>query len=905
MKKTLLVSSLSAAILMGTISAYADTTNPFTDITGSYAKDAIIQLQKEGILTGIDAEHFDPQGTLTRAQFVTILVKALGLPIDQHALSTFTDVDDWAIPYIEAAKKAGIIDGLGGGLFGPNANITREQTAVVMVKALISQGVIKDEDAKTTFTDADSISDWALKYVALAQQHGLLSGNPDGSFNPQGEATREQAAVMGANLIKTVEEITDGQVTTPTPTSTPPVTPAPTTTPAPVGGGGGGGGGFTADTTAPTAPTNVIASNVTQTGITLTWTASTDSVGVTGYDVYQGTTKLGSVNALSYEVTGLTANTSYSFTVKAKDLAGNVSVSSTAVAVTTAAVTPPVITNPQDFIQVQDFGYWADATPTSGAYNVGFKLDLTKLPYENIKKIEVALVDAGGTVLGKRTATGTQITKLAEDDALYGNDLNGELSAAFTKRDAGTNDYWTSIAYDFTTPSKAIITITDNNDSIYTVENSNLSSSSGEIANPQEYVQAQDFGYFIDATPESAGYNVGFKLDVSKLAYSNIRKIEVALVDASNAVLATRTATGAQITKLMTDDITYGGLDGQLSAAFIKRAAGDTNEWWTSSAYDFATPAKTVITITDSTNRIYKVENSNLSSSSGEVANPQSYIQTQDFGYWADQEAFNVGFKFDVSKISYDNIRKIEVSLVDANNNVLATRTATGSQIVNLKDQDAQYSGAIDGELSSAFTKRTVSGVNQWWSSSVFDFTTPAKAVIKITDSTNRIFKVENNTLVGTPVVASPPVNTINHVATDASTPIFAASGGYFLAMQFQVSSNLDLTNSNVQFTSYYEYTTVGSEVYAVKDSSNNVFTRTKEWGFVKYVQNGELKSQPNSLVTGTDYVFVTSDNTTARLASLEQLPVGTEYDVRVVYVITNTDGVATTSYSPWVHFTR
>ena len=94
-----------------------------------------------------------------------------------------------------------------------------------------------------------------------------------------------------------------------------------------------------ADTSAPTAPTTLAASGTTSTTTNLSWTAATDNIGVTGYDVYQGTTLKGSSTTTSYAVTGLTASTAYSFSVKAKDAAGNVSVSSNVVNVTTTAVT--------------------------------------------------------------------------------------------------------------------------------------------------------------------------------------------------------------------------------------------------------------------------------------------------------------------------------------------------------------------------------------------------------------------------------------------------------------------------------------------------------------------------------------------------------------------------------------
>ena len=91
----------------------------------------------------------------------------------------------------------------------------------------------------------------------------------------------------------------------------------------------------TADTTAPSAPTSLTASGTTQTATNLSWTASTDNVGVTGYDVYQGATLKGSVTGTTYAVTGLTAATVYTFSVKAKDAAGNISASSNVVNVTT------------------------------------------------------------------------------------------------------------------------------------------------------------------------------------------------------------------------------------------------------------------------------------------------------------------------------------------------------------------------------------------------------------------------------------------------------------------------------------------------------------------------------------------------------------------------------------------
>ncbi len=93
----------------------------------------------------------------------------------------------------------------------------------------------------------------------------------------------------------------------------------------------------TTDTTVPSTPATLAASGTTSSSTNLSWTASTDNVGVTGYNVYSGTTLLGTATTTTYAVTGLAASTAYSFTVKAKDAAGNLSAASNAVSVTTLA----------------------------------------------------------------------------------------------------------------------------------------------------------------------------------------------------------------------------------------------------------------------------------------------------------------------------------------------------------------------------------------------------------------------------------------------------------------------------------------------------------------------------------------------------------------------------------------
>ncbi len=106
-----------------------------------------------------------------------------------------------------------------------------------------------------------------------------------------------------------------------------------------------GGGGEPTDTTAPSVPTGVTVAATTASSVSLTWTASTDAgSGVAGYEVYRGTTRVGTSTTTSFTATGLTADTAYSFTVRATDRVGNVSAASAAVAARTTTGTTPTDT---------------------------------------------------------------------------------------------------------------------------------------------------------------------------------------------------------------------------------------------------------------------------------------------------------------------------------------------------------------------------------------------------------------------------------------------------------------------------------------------------------------------------------------------------------------------------------
>ncbi|MGW4890566.1 endo-1,4-beta-xylanase [Streptomyces murinus] len=164
-------------------------------------------------------------------------------------------------------------------------------------------------------------------------------------------------------------------------------------------GGGGGGGGT--DTTAPSAPTGLVVSGTTASNVSLKWSASTDNVGVAGYDVYRGATKVGSSTSTSYTDSGLSASTAYSYTVKAKDAAGNISAASGAVTATTAASGGGGGNPGTGAVKVQYKNN--DSAPTDNAIKPGLRLVNTGTSAVDLSKVTIRYYftgDGGASTFG-------------------------------------------------------------------------------------------------------------------------------------------------------------------------------------------------------------------------------------------------------------------------------------------------------------------------------------------------------------------------------------------------------------------------------------------------------------------------------------------------------------------------
>lgn len=167
-----------------------------TDIGGHWAETFIKELMAEGVISGYPDGTFRPDNHITRAEFVTILVKAFVLQVQPER--DFDDTaDHWAAGAVAAAAHHGIVQGHGDNRFGPDEYITREQMTIMMVKA----AGIDPLHETTGFKDDSSISPWARESLAAAAKEGLISGYPDGTVRPLGEATRAEAVTMFVNAL--------------------------------------------------------------------------------------------------------------------------------------------------------------------------------------------------------------------------------------------------------------------------------------------------------------------------------------------------------------------------------------------------------------------------------------------------------------------------------------------------------------------------------------------------------------------------------------------------------------------------------------------------------------------------------------------------------------------------------
>ncbi|WP_442603636.1 collagenase [Paenibacillus sp. KN14-4R] len=191
----------------------AQNSKTFIDIQNHWAQADIELLASKRILSGITDITFQPDEQVTRAQFVTMLFRSLGLQIvTSGEARTFTDVsdNDWYAKNVRMAARAGIISGFEDGTFRPDAPITREEIAVMILNVFhnVQQTNRNSTSGSTSkFQDRDTISSWAQQAVAELVEQGIVAGITEDSFAPSENATRAQSATLLKRILQYLHDI--------------------------------------------------------------------------------------------------------------------------------------------------------------------------------------------------------------------------------------------------------------------------------------------------------------------------------------------------------------------------------------------------------------------------------------------------------------------------------------------------------------------------------------------------------------------------------------------------------------------------------------------------------------------------------------------------------------------------
>lgn len=182
----------------------------FADIRGHISQTEIEALASRGIISGVNEDNFAPDATMTRAQFASIVVRALGLP--QKEVNQFTDVKkgEWHWSAVGTAYHYGLVSGKTAITFDPNGTITRQEAASMVTRAAKLCGMDTEleeyaiQNMLTQFGDYPSVSPWARESVAFCYQKNILD-QCDWNIEPNRNITRSEIALMIYNLLDRAE----------------------------------------------------------------------------------------------------------------------------------------------------------------------------------------------------------------------------------------------------------------------------------------------------------------------------------------------------------------------------------------------------------------------------------------------------------------------------------------------------------------------------------------------------------------------------------------------------------------------------------------------------------------------------------------------------------------------------
>lgn len=188
-------------------------TPPFDDIRGHWSEDNILFLSSEKIINGVGNNEFRPNDNITRAQYISMILKALDLNFEAKDSSGFTDIkpNAWYHDTVETALELGLVTGYEDHTFRPDNPVTRQEMAAIAVRAShykIAKQPGSDEidlSMLDNYNDKNSISSWARNSVAIAANQGLLRGRANNLFEPNGISTRAEGAAVVKRLYDSIK----------------------------------------------------------------------------------------------------------------------------------------------------------------------------------------------------------------------------------------------------------------------------------------------------------------------------------------------------------------------------------------------------------------------------------------------------------------------------------------------------------------------------------------------------------------------------------------------------------------------------------------------------------------------------------------------------------------------------
>lgn len=200
--------ALAAMILLFlSLGIFADVAlaRTFSDTADHWAREPISQLSGLGVVNGYTDNSFRPDDSITRAEFARLMVGALGEEQEAKRLSgvksAFADMETahWALPYVMLGRELGLLQGAGG-YYHPEAPISRQEAATILGRWLQDNGTAADSEP-LAFTDMNEVEAWALPGLELAVAAELLNGFPDESFRPRDELSRAEAASLLSRMM--------------------------------------------------------------------------------------------------------------------------------------------------------------------------------------------------------------------------------------------------------------------------------------------------------------------------------------------------------------------------------------------------------------------------------------------------------------------------------------------------------------------------------------------------------------------------------------------------------------------------------------------------------------------------------------------------------------------------------